>query len=152
MLKVLHANKGPLLCNYSGEESPFYNSVQILTDLFLSHHNPFRFTIMFSDINERKKSTLCALMLFRCVLVFCVLNHLSGITHTQSHGHSRPRCQDYLFMRLNQAYDGLRIPSAGAPVSFPEREGHESCIAPPCHTRDTRRVARATRWEVRGPA
>lgn len=123
-----------------GEQSPFYNSVQILTDVFLSQHNPLWFTIMFSDINERKKSTLCALMLFRCVLVFCVLNHLSGITHTQSHGHGRPRCQDYLFMRLNQAYDGLRIPSAGARASFPDREGREGCIARPGHTRDTRRL------------
>lgn len=84
--------------------------------------------------------------------LFSVFWTICLASHTQSHGHGRPRCQDYLFMRLNQAYDGLRIPSAGAPVSFPEQEGHESCIAPPCHTRDTRRVARATRWEVRGPA
>lgn len=67
--------------------APFYNSVQILTAVFLSHHNPFLFTIMFSDINERKKSTLWALMLFKCVLVFCVFNHLSGMTHTEP----RPR-------------------------------------------------------------
>lgn len=84
--------------------------------------------------------------------LFSVFSTICLPWHTQSHGHGRPRCQDYLFMRLNQAYDGLRIPSAGAPVSFPEREGHESCIAPPGHTRDTRRVATVTLREVRGPA
>lgn len=132
------------------EVSPFYNSVH-------SHrYVPFRPDLICS--------LLCSLTLmsekrahyvYWCswnACLFSVFYTICLASHTQSHGHGRQLCQGYLFMRLNQACDGLRIPSAGALATFSERQGPESSIATTLHhTRDTRRVATVTQWEVKGP-
>ena len=48
---------------------------------------------------------------------------------TESHGHGHPPLQIHLFMGLNQACDGPRIPTTGAFSALPSERG--SCVAHP---------------------
>lgn len=133
------------------EVSPFYNSVQILTDISLSGQNLFCSLLCYSTLMREKRAHYVHWCSWNACL-FSVFYTICLASHTQSHGHGRLLCQAYLFMRLNQACNGQRIPSAGAPATFLEWQGPESSIAVTLHhTRDTRRVATVTHWEVRGP-
>lgn len=61
---------------------------------------------------------------------------------TESHGHGHPPSHIHLFMGLNQACDGPRIPSTGSSVIFTERVGPVSLISKSCPWRDIEKLPR----------